>query len=57
MLTAILRASSFVSSLAPARPARLIFKIDIGERLSAAVADNKAGFQFIDGLGQREAAI
>jgi hypothetical protein len=37
-------------------PPRLILEIDIGKLLSVAVADNKAGIQFPDSPGRREAA-
>jgi hypothetical protein len=38
------------------KPPRLILIIDIGKLLPAAVLHDKAGFQFIDGPGRREAA-
>jgi hypothetical protein len=45
MLTAIRRASSFVSSLAADRRPGFILKIDVGERLAVVVADDKADVQ------------
>src|SRR6516165_7971889 len=38
------------------RPPRFILEIDIGKLLHVVVADNKAGFLFLDGPGRREAA-
>jgi hypothetical protein len=43
-----------LSNLATER--RLIFEMDIGELLAGAVAGNKAGVQFPDRPGRREAA-
>jgi hypothetical protein len=56
MLTAILRASSSVSSLAAESPPRLILEIDIGELLPVLVTHDKAGVQFFDKPRRREAA-
>jgi hypothetical protein len=51
ILTAIRRASCRRS------PPRLILEIDIAKLLPATVADNKAGVQFLDSPGRREAAL
>jgi hypothetical protein len=55
MFAAIRRASSFVTNLAADPPAGLILEIDVRELLVGAVDDDKAGFQFIDQPGRREA--
>ena len=34
-------------------PSRLILEIDIGQRLTAGVADDEAGVGLLDGLGRR----
>jgi hypothetical protein len=36
-------------------PTRFILEIDIGERLAAVIAHDKAGVQFVDRPGRREA--
>jgi hypothetical protein len=61
-LAAIRRASSLVSSLAAARRPGSLLEIDVGERLTAGVADDEAppiqlGVGLVDGRRRREAAL
>jgi hypothetical protein len=46
----------FCQQLGRGSPARLLLKVDIGQLLAAAVLHDKAGFQFLDRPGRREAA-
>jgi hypothetical protein len=54
--TAIRQASSRVSKLGRRVPSRLIFEIDVGERLHLGVADAEAGVRLFGDPRRREAA-
>jgi hypothetical protein len=56
IFAAIRRAFIFAEQLGCRRADRLILEIDIGELLPGAVGCDKAGVQFFDRPGRREAA-